>query len=71
MFSFVGDTVLDPFGGTGSTTLASSRVGRNSISVELDPEYFNLLKRRLSETRSDLFSHARFTYHGVDSHEAA
>lgn len=71
MFSFVGDTVLDPFGGTGSTTLASSRVGRNSISVELDPEYFNLLKRRLSETCSDFFSHARFTYHGVDSHEAA
>lgn len=43
MFSFVGDTVLDPFGGTGTTTLAASRVGRNSISVELDSGYFKLL----------------------------
>jgi len=71
MFSFVGDTVLDPFGGIGSTTLAASRIGRNSVSVELDPEYFGLLKRRLSEAGSNFFSHARFAYHGVDSHEAA
>jgi DNA modification methylase len=39
MFSFVSDTVLDPFGGTATTGLAAARCGRNSISAEIDPEY--------------------------------
>jgi len=39
MFSFVGDTVLDPFVGTGTTTLAAAHAGRNSIGVEIDPIY--------------------------------
>ena len=42
MFSFVGDTVLDPFLGTGTTSVAASRCGRNSIGSEIDPEYFSL-----------------------------
>ena len=41
MFSFVGDTVLDPFMGTGTTNIAAARWGRNSIGVEVDPEYFD------------------------------
>lgn len=40
MFSFVGDTVLDPFGGTGTTALASAHWGRNSISVEVEEKYY-------------------------------
>ena len=40
MFSFVGDTVLDPFMGTGTTNIAASMWGRNSIGVEVDPHYF-------------------------------
>ena len=63
MFSFVGDTVLDPFGGTGTTTLAASRVGRNSFSVELDSVYFKLLQDRLAESASDFFSKAYFMAH--------
>lgn len=47
MFSFVGDTVLDPFSGTASTALGAVRTGRNSISNEIDPHYFALAKRRL------------------------
>jgi DNA modification methylase len=39
MFSFVGDTVLDPFVGTGTTSLAAAVYGRNSIGVEIDPTY--------------------------------
>ncbi len=39
MFSFVGDTVLDPFVGTGTTSLAAAVHGRNSIGVEIDPQY--------------------------------
>jgi modification methylase len=36
MFSFAGDTVLDPFAGSGSTAVAAIRAGRNSVSVEIE-----------------------------------
>ncbi len=49
MFSFVGDTVLDPFLGTGTTSVAASLYGRNSIGVEIDSEYLSLAKSTLSE----------------------
>src|SRR5262249_26726354 len=39
MFSFVGDTVFDPFGGTGSTALAALAAGRNSITNEIESTY--------------------------------
>jgi len=55
MFSFVGDTVLDPFMGTGTTNLAASRWGRNSIGYEVDAHYFDLAHRRLVGETSDLF----------------
>lgn len=47
MFSFVGDTVLDPFMGTGTTNLAASKWGRNSIGIEIEPEYFEMAVNRL------------------------
>ncbi|HXE74816.1 MAG TPA: site-specific DNA-methyltransferase [Candidatus Xenobia bacterium] len=59
MFSFVGDTVLDPFLGSGTTTLAASRWGRNSIGYEIDEEYFKRAKSRLDEHMVDLLSGAR------------
>jgi site-specific DNA-methyltransferase (adenine-specific) len=40
MFSFVGDTVLDPFAGTFTTALAALQAGRSSIGVEIDPTYY-------------------------------
>lgn len=49
MFSFVGDTVLDPFMGTGTTNLAASRWGRNSVGYEVDAHYFDLAHRRLAD----------------------
>jgi modification methylase len=55
MFSFVGDTVLDPFMGTGSTNIAASNCGRNSIGVEVDPHYFEYAQKRLSEQTRELF----------------
>lgn len=51
MFSFVGDTVVDPFAGTGTTTLAAIETGRNSIAVEIDPGYISVIERRLSASR--------------------
>lgn len=44
MFSFAGDTVLDPFLGTGSTTVAAIRAGRNSIGNEIEPKYMALAR---------------------------
>jgi len=63
MFSFVGDTVLDPFIGTGTTGLAALRWGRNSIGVEVDPHYFTLATRRLTEGAADLFGEASVRVH--------
>ena len=49
MFSFVGDTVLDPFGGTGSTAVAAIDTGRNSVSVDIEPTYVDSIADRLSK----------------------
>jgi site-specific DNA-methyltransferase (adenine-specific) len=48
MFSFAGDTILDPFAGSGSTAVAAIRAGRNSISVEIEDEYVAPAKKRIS-----------------------
>jgi len=48
MFSFVEDTVLDPFAGTCATTIAAMRARRNSIANELDPKYLDLGKREVT-----------------------
>jgi modification methylase len=50
MFSFAGDTVLDPFAGTGTTALAALASGRSSISVEIERKYFAIAAQRLRET---------------------
>jgi modification methylase len=47
MFSFVGDTVLDPFLGTGSTSVAAIRAGRNSIGNEIEPKYLKQAHTRI------------------------
>lgn len=57
MFSFVGDTVLDPFMGTGTTMVAAARWGRNSIGVEIDPHYFGFALGRVRNATGSLFSH--------------
>jgi site-specific DNA-methyltransferase (adenine-specific) len=46
MYSFVGDTVVDPFGGTGTTTQAAAATGRNSVSFEIEPDYFAAAQAR-------------------------
>ncbi len=63
MFSFVGDTVLDPFAGTGNTTLAATQMYRNSISFELEPKYIKLAEKRLSKAAIPV------TFHYLDGEE--
>lgn len=49
MFSFTGDTVLDPFAGTGTTMLAAMQCDRNSIANELDPRYCAMAEKRIKK----------------------
>ena len=63
MFSFAGDTVLDPFLGTGTTTVAAARWGRNSIGYEVDPKYMEFARSRISGELDGLFSTAEIVHH--------
>jgi len=56
MFSFAGDTVLDPFMGLGTTLLAAARCQRSGIGVEIDPSYFSKAKARLRAEPRSLFA---------------
>lgn len=47
LFSFAGDTVLDPFLGTASTTAAAINCGRNSIGVEVEPSYLEISRKKV------------------------
>jgi site-specific DNA-methyltransferase (adenine-specific) len=47
LFSFAGDTVLDPFLGIASTAIAAIRAGRNSIGVEVEPSYLETAQRKV------------------------
>lgn len=61
MFSFVGDTVLDPFLGTGTTSVAAASWGRNSIGYEVDPHYFKSAKQRITDETNSLFRTAQIS----------
>lgn len=58
MFSFVGDTVYDPFLGTGTTSVAAALAGRNSIGVELDGDYLDSAVRRFDREAGGILSGA-------------
>jgi modification methylase len=62
MFSFVGDTVLDPFVGTGTTMVAALQHGRNSVGYEIDPHYASLARDRLRDAKG-MFSPAEVCVH--------
>jgi hypothetical protein len=47
LFSFAGDTILDPFVGTGTTNLAAIATSRNSVGIEIEPVYLKIAEQRL------------------------
>ncbi len=53
MFAFVGDTVLDPFLGSGTTALAAKNLVRNSVGYEINPEFVSFAKKKLQVNQSD------------------
>lgn len=54
MFSFVGDNVLDPFLGSGTTSLAARNLGRNSVGYEMNPEFIPFIERKLEIEQGDI-----------------
>jgi len=54
MFAFVGDTVLDPFLGSGTTSFAARNLARNSVGYEINPEFIPYIKRKLAVEQQDI-----------------
>jgi site-specific DNA-methyltransferase (adenine-specific) len=54
MFSFVGETVLDPFAGSGTTALAAKNLDRNSVGYEINAEFIPFIKEKLETHQKDL-----------------
>lgn len=71
MFSFTGDTVLDPFCGTGTTLLAAANSARSSIGIELDPAYARMAALRLRAETGGLFQKVRMKFEREDSSMSA
>lgn len=60
MFSFVGDTVLDPFLGSGTTSLAAKNLNRNSIGYEINEDFLPTIKEKLGIKQSTIFQETSF-----------
>ncbi len=52
LFSYVGDTILDPFLGSGTTLVACLQTGRRGIGIDVDPKYCEIAKQRLIKERT-------------------
>lgn len=62
MFSFEGDVVLDPFCGSGTTMLASLKAKRNSIGIEVDPSYCQIIAKAIQFELNNFWESAEFIF---------
>ena len=62
MFSFIGDTVLDPFLGSGTTTYVAKKLNRNSIGYEINTEFIPIIKNKLKINETDFFQ-SKISFH--------
>jgi site-specific DNA-methyltransferase (adenine-specific) len=53
LYSFVGDTVLDPFAGSGTTLKVARELGRNSVGFEINPAFESLIREKLGANEKD------------------
>jgi len=58
MFSFVGDTIVDPFVGSGTTSLAAKNLSRNSVGYEINPKFINTIKQKLEVNTNKMFDNS-------------
>jgi len=62
MFSFVDDTVLDPFVGSGTTALAAKNLNRNSVGYEINPKFLPMIKQKLGADVNRMFDNSNFSF---------
>ncbi len=62
MFTFIGETVLDPFMGSGTTSLAAILSSRNSIGYEINEEFLPIIKQKLETPQKSLFHDYEIQY---------
>jgi len=55
MFSFVGDTILDPFLGSGTSSLAAKNLNRNSVGYEINADFIPIIKKKLAISENKMF----------------
>ena len=62
MFSFVEDTVLDPFLGSGTVSLATRNLDRNSVGYELNPDFIDVIKNKLEVDKNKISDNANIRF---------
>jgi len=62
MFSFVGDTILDPFLGSGTTTLAAKNLERNSIGYEINKDFIPIIKEKIGAQTPSFLENSEFNF---------
>lgn len=63
MFSFVGETVFDPFVGSGTTALAAKHLGRNSIGYEINRDFASVIREKLCDDQESLLDDVQVTFY--------
>ncbi|MFH2031051.1 MAG: site-specific DNA-methyltransferase [Bacteroidota bacterium] len=64
LFTKEGDTILDPFMGSGTTNVVAKKMGRNSIGIEIMPEYYEMVLEKMESKQLSLFD-KKVKYEGV------
>ena len=54
MFSFVGDTILDPFAGSGTTIKAAKDLNRNSVGIDIQTDYLKIMEDKVGFSQQTL-----------------
>jgi len=60
MFSFVGDTILDPFVGSGTTTKAAKELNRNSVGIDIQPGFLKIIEEKIGFKQQKLDTNPQF-----------
>ncbi len=60
MFTFVGDTILDPFVGSGTTIKAARDLGRNSVGIDINPKFLDIIEEKVKMKQKSLTDNSTF-----------